>query len=71
MIVTRGFVVKAGSKGKEPFRRPLRKRLKLSQLRCISSEHRSLCFYHTCVVSLLGAGVPAEAESEMVSACAW
>ena len=66
-----GLVVKAGSKGKEPFRGPLRKRLKLRRLRRISSEHRSLHFYHTCVVSLLGAGVPAEAESEMVSACAW
>ena len=66
--VTISLVVKAGSKGKEPFRRPLRKRLKLSRLRRISSEHRSLHFYHTCVVSLLGAGVPAEAESEMVSA---
>jgi len=65
------FVVKAGSKGKEPFRRPLCKRLKLSRLCHISSEHRSLHFYLTCVVSLLGAGVPAEAESEMVSACAW
>jgi len=26
---------------------------------------------YRCVISLLGARVPAEAESEMVSACAW
>jgi hypothetical protein len=50
------LVVKAGSKGKEPFRRPLRKRLKLSRLRRISSEHRSLHFYLTLARSLAPLG---------------
>ena len=60
-------VVIADSKGKERFRRPLRKGSNLSRLRRISLLS-SLAHYHPLPVmcrSPLGAGVPAEAESEM------
>ena len=59
-------VVIAGSKGKERFRRPLRKGSNPSRLRRISFEPHSPSPFASHVPSPLGAGVPAEAESEMV-----
>ena len=55
-------VVIAGSKGKERFRRPLRKGSNPSRLRRISFEPRSPSPFASHVPSPLGAGVPAEAK---------
>src|SRR6266567_5857403 len=63
---TAEVVIIAGSKGKERFRRPLRKGSNPSRLRHISFEPRSPSPFASHVPSPLGAGVPAEAESEMV-----
>ena len=74
-------VVNAGSEGKEHFRRPLRKGAKhipapphpystwLRHVFLLSFAHPLALSFICC--SPLGAGVPAEAESEMVSACVW
>jgi hypothetical protein len=77
----RRLVVNVGSEGKEHFHRPLRIGPNLSRLRRIPMALP--LFLHSFILSLahslplsfrcrspLGAGVPAEAESEMDSVCA-
>ena len=60
-------VVKADSKGREHFCRPLRLCEKLFLALPASELCRSrFLFSLACVVTRFGAGVPAEAESELV-----
>ena len=61
------FVVKAGSKGKEPFCRPLRRHQNFILAPPVS-ELRSLVLFSSTYCTRFGAGVPAEAKSESVLA---